>query len=186
MKNIKPTLVLLVICVIVSGMLAVVNHFTASAAVTDPAAIIAQMSADYAEIFPGEEYELLYRASDYTTDATGIPVEAAKCASGYLITVHSSGQYSSTPISVLVGIGNDGNVAGIKILKINETPGMGSKVNDRSFLDRFIGGSSFSLDGKQGSKIDGVTGATRSSKALVRAVNIAMGEYGSIVGGEGK
>ena len=84
---------------------------------------------------------------------------------------------------MLVGIGLDGNVRAVKILKSSETPGMGSRVNSEPFLAQFSGGSAFSLDGKNGEKIDGVTSATKSAKAVVNAVNTAMEEYRALTAG---
>ena len=80
----------------------------------------------------------------------------------------------------MVGIDSNGKVSGVKILKISETPGLGLKTNSSRWLSQFTGGNSFSLDGKSGTAIDGVTSATKSSKAVVNAVNLAMEEYAKI------
>ena len=184
MKNVKPTLVLLIICIVVSALLAAVNHFTASSALTDPAEIIAQMSPEYEKIFPGESYELIYRSEEYGSDRRGVPVEAVMCASGYIITTHSSGQYDSSPIVTMVGIDLEGKVVKARILSMNETPGMGSKINSEKFLSQFDLGSGFSLDGSSGTKIDVVSGATKSSTAFMKAVNIALAEFKNITGGD--
>ncbi len=183
MKNVKPTLVLLIICIAVSALLAAVNHFTAASAITDPAEIIAKMSPEYEKIFPGEQYSLIYRSEEYGSDRRGIPVEAVRCPSGYIITAHSSGQYDSSPIVAMVGIDNEGKVVKVSILSMNETPGMGSKINSDKFLSQFELGSGFSTDGGKGTKIDVVSGATKSSTAFMKAVNIALEEFRVITGG---
>ena len=178
MKYLKPTLVLLVICVVISGLLAVTYRVTYVPPLTKPADIVAAMSADYSEVLPGSaEYTLIYRDSGYEKMDSGKVVEAASCSSGYIFTVHSQGQYDSDPIRVMVGVGNDGTVSGIKILRISETPGLGLKTKSENWLSQVMGGSAFSLDGSVGSRIDGVTSATKSSKAVVNAVNCAMDEY---------
>lgn len=184
-KNaVMPTVVLLSICLIVAGILSVVNHFTAQALVVDPSEIVDQMRADYLEVMPdATEFELLYRSDGYAAGEKGVAVEAVKTDVGYLITAHSIGQYDSSPIRVLVGLGFDGMVRGVKILKSSETPGMGSRVNHESFLAQFIGGNAFSSDGESGGKIDGITGATKSSKAVVSAVNAATEEYRALTAG---
>ena len=184
-KNaVMPTVVLLLICLIVAGVLSAVHHFTPQALVVDPSEIIDQMRADYLEVLPdAAEFELLYRTDGYAAGEKGTAVEAVKTDVGYLITAHSTGQYDSSPIRVLVGIGLDGNVRAVKILKSSETPGMGSRVNSEPFLAQFSGGSAFSLDGKNGEKIDGVTSATKSAKAVVNAVNTAMEEYRALTAG---
>ena len=60
-KNaVMPTVVLLLICLIVAGVLSAVHHFTAQALVVDPSEIIDQMRADYLEVLPdAAEFELL-------------------------------------------------------------------------------------------------------------------------------
>lgn len=181
MKYVKPTLVLLVICVVISGLLAVTYHFTYVPPLTDPADIVAAMAEDYATVLPeSTDYELIYRTQGYDKLASGEVVEATKASNGYIITAHSSGQYDSDPIRVMVGIDTNGNVSGVKILKISETPGLGLKTNTSRWLSQFVGGNSFSLDGEKGTAIDGVTSATKSSKAVVNAVNLAMEEYAKL------
>ncbi len=186
MKNIKPTLVLLVICVIVSAALAVTYHFTKTASDIDPDKIIAEMTDDYKEVLPGATaFTYIERTADYANDTRGVAVEWIKSDAGYAITVHSSGQYDSSPIRILVGISYDGVVTGVKILRISETPGMGSRVNSSGFLSRFIGGTYFSVDGSVGTKVDTMTNATYSSKAVISAVNIALDKFAELNGAKG-
>ena len=57
------------------------------------------------------------------------------------------------------------------IVSLSETAGLGSRVNDAAYLAQYIGkGGSlvFKTD------IDGITGATISSKAVLAGVNMAM------------
>lgn len=187
LKNIKPTLVLLVICVIVSAALAVTYNFTKTASDINPEKIIAEMTDDYKAVLPGATtFTYIARTADYANDTKGVAVEWIKSDAGYAITVHSSGQYDSTPIRILVGVSNDGAVTGIKILRISETPGMGSRVNSDIFLKQFLGGSYFSADGSKGTKVDTMTNATYSSKAVISAVDIALDKFAELTGAEGE
>lgn len=182
LKYIKPTLVLLIICVVISAALAVTYKFTYVPPLTDPAEIVAAMSGEYASVLPGSSgYELLCRTEGYDKLSRGEVVEWVSASNGYIITVHSDGQYASDPIRVMVGISSDGFVTGVKLLKISETPGLGMKTNSESWLSQFTGRQSFSLDGSRGTKIDGVTSATKSSRAVVNAVNMALGKYGELI-----
>lgn len=186
MKYIKPTLILAVICIIVSAALAVTYNLTRVSSEINPEKIIAEMSDDYKSVLPGAStFEYIERTADYDNNTTGVAVEWIKSDSGYAITAHSSGQYDSTPIRVLVGISNEGKVTGVKILRISETPGMGSKVDSQSFLKQFTGGLFFSTDGKTGKKIDTQTNATFSSKAVVFAVNTALEKFVELTGVKG-
>ncbi len=174
-KYVKPTLVLLIICVVISAALAATYRLTYVPPVTDPAQIVALMADDYAEVLPGStDYVLVERTEGYEKLARGAVVERVTASNGCIVTVHSSGQYDSDPIRVLVGVGADGAVTGVKLLKISETPGMGMKTNNPRWLAQFVGGTSFSLDGRTGAGIDGVTSATKSSRAVVNAVNMAV------------
>ena len=181
MKYIRPTLVLLIICVVISGLLAVTYHFTYVPPLTDPSDIVAAMAEDYSAVLPGSsDYDLIFRTEGYDKLAAGEIVEVTCASNGYIITAHSSGQYDSDPIRVMVGIDENGCVSGVRILKISETPGLGLKTNSPGWLAQFVGGKIFSLDGKSGTAIDGITSATKSSKAIVNAVNMAMEKYAEI------
>lgn len=183
-KHLRPTLVLLGICVVVAGALAITKHFTATSTVTDPDEIIEQNRENYLEVLPGDEnFEFIYRSDDYEKNTAGVVVEAVKSSAGYAITVHSAGQYASSPMHVLVGISNEGTVTGIKVLEMSETPGLGAKAAEPAFLNQYTGGSLFSLDGSSGTKINAITGATRSSRAVTNAVNQAIEEFARLSGG---
>lgn len=79
----------------------------------------------------------------------------------------SSQGYGATPMEVMVGVCMEGRVTRVAILSHSETPGIGSRVANRSFLDRFSG----SLDP---ATVDGITGATVSSGAVKSAVSEAV------------
>ena len=181
MKYVKPTLVLLIICTVISGLLAVTYHFTYVPPLTDPADIVAAMAEEYCTVLPGSsDYELVFRTKGYDKLTSGEVVEVTSASNGYIITAHSEGQYDSDPIRVMVGINSDGTVSGVKLLKISETPGPGMKTTSPKWLAQFKGGKTFSLDGKNGTAVDGVTSATKSSRAVVNAVNMAMEKYSEL------
>ena len=97
---------------------------------------------------------------------------------GYVLKVVASG-YSSQ-IEALIGIDRDFKITGLKILSQNETPGLGSKISEKSFLSQFIGRPaervSLRKDDKTG-EIDGVTSATISSRAITNAIRNAINEF---------
>lgn len=73
------------------------------------------------------------------------------------------------PIVIKVGFDTEGKVKGVRILEQTETPGLGAKITEKKFLDQFAGKSGNELYlkkyNKEG-KIDAITGATISSKAV--------------------
>jgi len=83
------------------------------------------------------------------------------------------------PISVMVGIDNKGKLTGIGIMTHTETPGLGARVEEPKFTEQFGG---LELSGKlalstEGGKIDSVSGATLSSRGVVKAVRKALELY---------
>lgn len=83
-------------------------------------------------------------------------------------------------LDVIVGFLLDGKVSGYNVVKHQETPGLGSKVNDPSFKKRIIGQTPASENFKvkqDGGQIDAITGATITSRALIDAIQKAYQGY---------
>ncbi|MFH1387641.1 MAG: FMN-binding protein [bacterium] len=77
------------------------------------------------------------------------------------------------PVEILVGIGKNGKVSGLKILSQKETPGLGSNAAKPEFLKQFIGKSlKDKIEAKQ--DIEAITGATITSRAVCRGVKEAL------------
>lgn len=94
---------------------------------------------------------------------------------GYGFTTRGSG-YGGY-IDILVGLDNSFEIKGISILSQTETPGLGSKITESSFTGQFKGLSITDIALKpEGGKIDAITGATISSRAVVNAVKEKMTE----------
>ena len=73
------------------------------------------------------------------------------------------------PIIVKVGFDSEIKVKGVRILGHTETPGLGAKITDASFLNQFKDKSGNELYLKKYHKegtVDAITGATISSKAV--------------------
>ena len=95
-------------------------------------------------------------------------------------------------ITMLVGVNNEGRVTGVVVQKAQETPGLGGKaLTDHVFLSQFlnktgsfevaaVGADAFSgatgTEAAEGDTVDvdAITGATVTSKAVVRCVNAAV------------
>jgi len=74
-------------------------------------------------------------------------------------------------ISILVGLEDAETVKGIIIISHQESAGIGSRITESDFTDKFVG---LDIDDvalrQEGGQIDGITGATTSSKAVINAV----------------
>ncbi|PIQ89424.1 MAG: hypothetical protein COV72_03050 [Candidatus Omnitrophica bacterium CG11_big_fil_rev_8_21_14_0_20_42_13] len=92
------------------------------------------------------------------------------------------------PIKGIVSIDSSLNkISNIKILKQEETPGLGGRITEESFLNQFKG-KSFrpSLIFVKGpaakdNEIDSITGATGTSKALEDLLNKTISEYVAVL-----
>lgn len=102
---------------------------------------------------------------------------------GYVFDVQSAGYGGD--VELMIGIGSDGTVAGIQIVAENETDGVGSNALTDDYLGSFAGmeaSGSISLDGSDGTQVDGVSGATFTSTAVVTDLNIAFEAYAQLGG----
>ncbi len=172
-KIFKPIVVLCAICIVITGALAATN--AATAPVILEATIKAQNEA---------RNELLPEAEGTFSKVDGVKVDnvsdvyAADNGTGWVITSNAKG-YGGT-ITVMSAFSPDGKIKQIKITEAAETPGFGSNVTDnKSYWERYAG-----LDGTKqlvlGQDVDGWSGATISSKALLRAMNSAIEAYNAI------
>ena len=115
-----------------------------------------------------------------------------KAENGYVIETVTYGYADN--IRMYVGVNNDGKVTGLVVREAHETVGLGNNaLTDHEFLSQFLNSSgSFEIatngadafSGATGTaeaesgesvQVDGITGATVTSKAIARSVNSAVG-----------
>jgi len=87
-------------------------------------------------------------------------------------------------INLLVGVYHDGRVAGVRVVRHSETPGLGDAIESRK-SDWILGFNGKSLDNplselwkvqRDGGEFDQITGATITPRAVVKAVKNTL-EY---------
>ena len=111
--------------------------------------------------------------------------DAAGNSVGYAISATSAEGYDGN-ITLYVGVAPDGTVRSISFTELHETPGKGMLCDEPAFKDQFAGRSVSAFKVNSGSgdeRIDGVSGATVSSKAVVNAVNAALDFYQNVIKG---
>ncbi|MCL2698556.1 MAG: FMN-binding protein [Oscillospiraceae bacterium] len=95
--------------------------------------------------------------------------------------------YNRNGLNLLIVMNGDGSVKDLAVYINTETPSIGTKVNERSFLDNFIGRSEdvrvVRGTSRSENEIAAITGATVSSRAVADAVNIAVYAYDLIYPG---
>ncbi len=98
----------------------------------------------------------------------------------YAVAIENSGKGYGGDLGVMIGYQLEtGNLVGLGITTMSETPGVGTRVKETSFTKQFQGMSrnaNFSIT-KDGGDIDAVTGATISSRAVAQAVSLAKVFY---------
>ena len=160
-----PVIFLTLVVVISIVALTLTNGITKDKIVQAKQEAVAEMLTT---LFP--DMELFTHDEDgglYTVLAGGEPI-------GHAFMAHGRG-YGGT-IDILIGLKPDNkSLQGIKIITQQETPGLGAKIINTSFLDQFRGIGVDEVDlSRNGGKIDAITGATISSTAVVNGVKQAI------------
>lgn len=167
-KIFKPIVVLSVICIVITGALALTNNITAP--IIEQATIAAQTAARKellpdADNFTKVEGISVANVSDVYTADNGVGAVVTSSAKGY-----------GGTMTVMVGFTPDGTIRQIKVTEQAETKGIGSKVaGDPAFWTRYEG-----VKAELPVEVDALSGATISSKALNAAVNSAVEAYNAI------
>ncbi len=91
------------------------------------------------------------------------------------------GQGFGGEVGVLIGFdATTGNMIGLDITSMSETPGVGTRAKEDSFTSKFRGLSKDTVFKVKadGGQIDAVTGATMTSRAVCEAIRKGMAFYG--------
>ncbi len=158
-NTVMPPLVLTVICTIISCALIFANDATKER--------VEQINKETLnETLTSAFGEGTYTETDKTFEGVDTIIEGEGGLTVYEITTDG---YNSDGIHVLVGI-KDKAVKGVSFISCSETPGLGTKVNNKDYLKTYVGIKSES----EADDADAVTGATFSSKGLKTAVKLAL------------
>ena len=178
----KLTVTLLVTCIIVAGLLGLVNGVTAG-----PIAQINQQKTEQAMAQVVSDpssfqavAELPQAAVDAAAAAGGTLTELYDGqGAGYVLKVVASGSQGN--IEMMVGVDGDGVVTGVSIVDNSETAGIGSKVMENEplasgtgVLDQFAGKSAADGTLAVGTNVEAITGATVSTRGVTTGVNAAL------------
>ncbi|WP_443664219.1 FMN-binding protein [Dysosmobacter sp.] len=178
----KLTVTLLVTCIIVAGLLGLVNGVTAG-----PIAQINQQKTEQAMAQVVSDpssfqavAELPQAAVDAATAAGGTLTELYDGqGAGYVLKVVASGSQGN--IEMMVGVDGDGVVTGVSIVDNSETAGIGSKIMENEplasgtgVLDQFAGKSAADGTLAVGTNVEAITGATVSTRGVTTGVNAAL------------
>lgn len=134
-EKIKPPLVLTLICVIACGLLVAAYEATY---VDNTGVITEKLESGLTELYGSAEgFEMLKNADGTVVTFDGVDsVLSDGTNTAFEITAKG---YSTGGLYVLVGIDEKGAVQGVSIMTISDTPGIGTRVQDESFLSQFKG-----------------------------------------------
>lgn len=176
------TLALILVATLVCGGVTVAVHW----GMTDA---FAEADAKLDESKGGAQRALLF--PDATFEKVSAPaveglVSVYKTDSGdYVFDVASKGYHGD--VEVMVGITSAGKVAGIQVVAEDETDGIGTNALTEDYFGTFTdldasGVLTVEEPGSGETKVDGVSGATFTTKAIVADLNIAFEAYAQMGG----
>lgn len=179
-RFLMPVIVLTIICALAGTALAGLKIITAQQI---EAQLLANVQAPALEkMFPAATNDPVADRKKFSLpdgrEITAFPVyEDNKLSS---IALEGIGTGYGGDLGVMVAFNLDNNtISRIGITIFKETPGIGTKVQTGRFLNQFSGRSNAALR-SEGGEIDGISGATFSSKGTVTGVQQALNIFGEI------
>lgn len=157
-EMVRYGLILGLICFVASAVLAVVNS------ATEPKIKLQKNKEENAAL-----REVMPQASDFKPHYQDDKIiyysayDSRNKLSGFVI--RSEGKGYSSNIEAVSGLSLNLEITDVKILSQNETPGLGSRVSEPSFLERFRGKNLDTFN-----QVQAITGATISSSALISSI----------------
>jgi electron transport complex protein RnfG len=183
----KPAVVLTVILTIVSALLIIASRQF----VVDPTILSDDMKALCIELMGADEYSVAADLSAYGLSDGSIPSGFKRLIvgkkGGLAIETLGSG-YAKDGVDALVAFDKDGNITGVAVVTLEETPGFGDRIKNDGFLQSFAGMNAADTDRARiaakptnPGEVTGVSGATRSSRGMANAVTAALETYRAMV-----
>ncbi len=174
-----PVLALLIAAAVLFGLSAGLNGIAGTNAQAEHLRLMRT-------VLPGSES---FTVEPYTGDDANIR-SVHKAENGFVIETVTYGYGGE--ITMLVGVSNAGKVTGLVVMDMSETLGLGSRaLYDHQFLAQFLNtdggvaigsadqtdafsGATGSSDTETDTYVDGISGATVTSKAIARSINSAV------------
>lgn len=130
------------------------------------------------EIEASDEISEVYEAYDDESEKVG-----------YVFKLTTKGFHG--PVDLVIAIGSDNKVSGMKVLAHSETPGLGAKITEDKFTSKI---TNLPIDEEiemvkvsptKENQVEAISGATVSSKAVGTAINDVIRFYkGNVIGEE--
>ena len=189
MEKIKSTFITILasltcFCLIAGTALAVANKLTEDKIAAAKAAALQEAIKKVAPEFDNDPSAEQYRAT--TADGDSLTIYPAKKGGklvGAAVETNTKKGFGGE-IRIMVGFDADQKIVNYSVLEHNETPGLGSKMEEwfrtdkgkQSVLGRDMKGGALKVS-KDGGEVDAITAATISSRAFLDAINRAYAAY---------
>ena len=189
MEKIKSTFITILasltcFCLIAGTALAVANKLTEDKIAAAKAAALQEAIKKVAPEFDNDPSAEQYRAA--TADGDSLTIYPAKKGGklvGAAVETNTKKGFGGE-IRIMVGFDADQKIVNYSVLEHNETPGLGSKMEEwfrtdkgkPSVLGRDMKGGALKVS-KDGGEVDAITAATISSRAFLDAINRAYAAY---------
>ena len=184
---VKLTVTLFATCVVVAGLLGLVNMVTegpiadinkANTEAAMKAVVSDPDNTSFSEALEITDGMTAAASSAGASVTEAYEVQVGGAPAGYALKIVSSGSQGN--IEMMVGVDGEGTVTGVSIVKNSETSGIGSRVmeNENGVLDQFIGKSAADGTLAVGTNVDAISGATVSSRGVTTGVNAALAVAG--------
>nr|WP_315023775.1 FMN-binding protein [uncultured Aminipila sp.] len=178
-EHIKPSLVLVIICLVVALALSqvyaitlpLINAITVKTANETRTVVLPKGDA-----FTAYDGKLQDGIVDYYIADNGAGAAITGTANSY-----------GGLITVMVGIDAKGAITGVKVMSHSDTPGLGTKAQTPEYLSQYIGKTAAEIIPDMGaigqdtiknnSNMDAITGATISSNGVYHSVQGALAQF---------
>jgi electron transport complex protein RnfG len=189
MEKLKSTLPnillsLTVICLVAGIALSMANKYTANAIAVAKATELQSAIKNATPEFDNNPMEEQYKAAVTEGDSLIIyPAKKEEQLVGYAVESYTKNGFSGI-IRVMVGFDTEGKLLNYSVLEHNETPGLGSRMeewfredkNRQNIIGRDLKKGRLRV-ANDGGDVDAITAATISSRAFLNAINLAYSAY---------
>lgn len=184
-----------IICLIIAGILALVNVATKDTIAQAETKAKVEAIKEIVPAFDNNPYEERDTVALESEPRPLIvyPAIQGEQLVGYAIETYTDAGFAGL-IEIMVGFDMESQIVGFKVLKHEETPGLGAKIQEwftspapNGDLIRDVRGVDMSKVSplkvtKDGGKVDAITAATISSRAFIDAIERAYRVYQSLIG----
>ncbi len=162
----KPAIILLIICGICASLLAAVYVITEDKIEENA---LMEESRAIMDIFPDYASHETVRIDHKDCTSVARVYDADSKLIGYAATVAPMG--FKAEINTVVGVSVDLKIIKTVITSMTETAGIGTKINEPSYLSTYVG---MGTDINFGNGVEAISGSTKSSKGFLSGVKSAL------------